>query len=85
MAFVNSIRPRQSGGSGGQTLNFVRQTVELSGIPGGTTISLSPSAGFEVDENTLIANYNEKLLILGIDYLFTAPNFIEFQFSYGVA
>lgn len=63
-------------------MNFARETFNVNeSIPPGTTLTLSPSAGFEIDANTIVVNYNEKLLVFGIDYEYNNPDSIDLLFS----
>lgn len=62
MAFVNSIRPRQSGGSGSTIGSAIEDFVQADGFSG-LILTLSPPLGATILFDSIIVNYQEKMLI----------------------
>ena len=75
MAFVQSWRKPQGSGSG-QTLDWLREDFEAEDFSEGLELLLTVPAGYEVVEESLIVNYQEKLLVFGVDYTFDGTNVV---------
>lgn len=72
MAFVQSMRPRQSGGSGGATVAAGLEDFFIEpSFAAGLELVLSPPPGATILDNSVIVNYQEKILFRGAEQDFT--------------
>lgn len=83
MAFVNSIRPRQSGGSGSTIGSAIEDFIQEPSFSAGLELVLSPPVGATILSGSVVVNYQEKILIRGeeADYTFDGIDTITILFG----